>query len=1284
MSELTSHIHLTNECKSLIKELHVRLDDIKARIDELLTDGWQFERVQSLSRLVNGLTETLTVTGLPAVAIIATELQTNVQRLLACNSSPGKKEIRNLERLFGELLPRMQPVSYAHVLQQLETIQRRSHNHANSTAFIAAEASSQTELWAQALKEGGYQTRLFTDAHALILTLQDEPAELPAIIVLDLSSAGVDSDSRSEQLMAIARQLRIPVVCLGENRDVQAYLYALRAGATRYMEKPVESAGLLNMLEELVDGVPRHPLRALLVNEDSLVLRAHAAVLAAAGLDVNTLTEPLQVFAAVDDWQPDIVVIDGDMQEMTALELAGILHSRNGFSKKAILRLSSGAVAGKETVTLNPAWGIELAKPVQANTLLDLIDELARSMRRDHDTTELLQQVISERERIYEALDEHALVSITDRHGNITYANRKFCDVSGYSHDELIGQNHRIIKSGQHRPEFYKQLWRTIARGNIWKGIICNQRKDGSLYWVVSTIVPYMDKKSGKPYRYTSIRTDITELKSIEKQLQLRNVAIEAAANGIVIIEAQDPEMPVIYANSAFEAITGYPMSEILGNSLRLLLSDNSSQTNLDDLYRVMGEENSINYVLRSNRKDGGQFWGELSIARVHNEHGALSHYIGILKDITSRVRAEQELLESRQNLLATLQSSRDGILAVDDERRIIFMSEQYIRIANVPEKLLNNGTEHTRILEQVVDRVKDPEQFLQRIEEIYSKLNEVSFDIVEFTDGRILERESMPLIRENKPSGRVWSLKDITDIVHAREDLVSLKERLRLGLNYANIGIWDWNISTGQLVWTERIAPLFGYPAGELETTFDNFLNAIYPEDRQAVIDAVNAAIEKDEHYEIEHRVVWPDGTVRWLLERGAVVRDADGTALQMLGTVQDIDAHKRAELALVAAREEAERANLAKSEFLSQMSHELRTPMNSVLGFAQLMQYSGDLSSEHAASVHEIIRAGEHLLQLINQVLDLSRVESGNVALSIESVALCPVVEECVAMVASIASRRGIEIDHSACSGAYIHADRVRLKQVVLNLLSNAVKYNRELGRVSVDVQIPEDGERARIFISDTGPGISREQIERLFEPFDRLDADASDIEGTGIGLTLTRRLVEMMGGTIGVHSEPGKGSSFWIELPLDHVSSADACNQDGCDTADKRTTPSHVAAQNTVLYIDDNPANIRLVNGILSQMLDVALLTAHSAELGIELAMSRHPDVILLDINMPNIDGHETLRLLRADEHLATIPVIAISAYALHSDIGRSNAAGFTEYLTKPLQVDALLSILARYLK
>jgi len=396
--------------------------------------------------------------------------------------------------------------------------------------------------------------------------------------------------------------------------------------------------------------------------------------------------------------------------------------------------------------------------------------------------------------------------------------------------------------------------------------------------------------------------------------------------------------------------------------------------------------------------------------------------------------------------------------------------------------------------------------------------------------------------------------------------------------------------------------------------------------------------------------------------------------TELQLRSEQMEAEVIQRSQ-ELQASNRELRAASAAKSEFLSRMSHELRTPLNAILGFSQLLEME-IVDPQQAEFIDHIGKAGRHLLGLIDEVLDIARIESGNLRLSVEPVRVADVVEAALGMVRPMANARRLRVHEppSANSNEYVRADHQRLQQVLVNLLANAVKYNREDGEISVDC-IAVDDRRVRIVVSDTGPGIAPDDVERLFRPFERLGAEQTEVEGTGLGLALTKYLVDAMGGEIGVSSEVGVGTAFWVELLL--------CDSPANQVRDRladQTTPAHASdVLRTVLYVEDNISNIKLVDHILSRRARVTFMVAMMGRLALDLAREHQPDVILLDMHLPDMSGDELLRELRADDRTASATIAMLSADATPGQVRRMLENGADHYLTKPFDIPDLLAII-----
>jgi PAS domain S-box-containing protein len=469
---------------------------------------------------------------------------------------------------------------------------------------------------------------------------------------------------------------------------------------------------------------------------------------------------------------------------------------------------------------------------------------------------------------------------------------------------------------------------------------------------------------------------------------------------------------------------------------------------------------------------------------------------------------------------------------------------------------------------------------------------------------------------------------------------------------------------------WNRGAARLKGYTADEI---IGRHFSAFYtPEDLAAgkpeiaLATAAEAGSYVDDGWRVRR-----DGSLFWASVNITVVRDDGGSVLGFAKVTRDMTERRLAAQSLAEANEALVQASNAKNEFLSRMSHELRTPLNAILGFAQLLELD-DLRADQRDSLVQIVRAGNHLLDLINEVLDISRIETGHLALSIEPVAVGDVIGEALNLVRPMAASRRIYVPDRPPGSAdlFVMADHQRLKQVLLNLLANAVKYNHDGGTIAITCG-PVFGGRVRVSVSDSGPGIASDKMSLLFKPFERLGAEQTHVEGTGLGLALARRLVEAMGGAIDVESAPGHGSTFSVELPHAPRPAETAASE-------RPAVEAAPAGALSILYIEDNLSNLKLVERILLRRPQVRLIPAMQASLGIELAREHQPDLVLLDMNLPDLPGDVVLQRLKSDVRTARIPVVIVTADATPGQVQRLKAAGAVDYLTKPFSIADLLGI------
>jgi PAS domain S-box-containing protein len=519
-------------------------------------------------------------------------------------------------------------------------------------------------------------------------------------------------------------------------------------------------------------------------------------------------------------------------------------------------------------------------------------------------------------------------------------------------------------------------------------------------------------------------------------------------------------------------------------------------------------------------------------------------------------------------------------------------------------------------------------------------------------------------------PSYGVAQMEDITHRKHAE---AQLQERFHELTTNVDVGFLVRQVDPPEFhYFNPAFLKIFGFDPTGPAPTHSRTMSTVSPEHAEKV-DAILAAAAAGERVEATWRYVRQDGESRWVTARISPIIDADGQIRRLTGLFEDVTDRKEAEAVALAAVAEAEQANAAKTEFLSRMSHELRTPLNAVLGFGQLIEMD-ESSAQHQKWAKHILEAGRHLLALIDEVLDITRVEAGAIRLSMEPVRVADVVDQSVEMLCPLAVHRGIGvIVDKQLMDTHVLADHQRFRQVVVNILANAVKYNKLGGTVRIAGELLADG-WFRLTISDTGIGIAEQDLPRLFQPFERLSAEGSDVEGNGLGLAFSKRLIAEMGGQIGVQSSLGRGSSFWVELPISDAPSVRIEDMrqaiDSAPSTDRRTT---------VLYIEDNESNVRLMEQIVARRPQVDLVNAMLGGTGLEMALTHQPDLILLDLHLPDIPGEQVLRRLRADPRTTGTPIVVLSADATIDQPKRLIDQGATSYLTKPFDIPRLLRLI-----
>ena len=789
----------------------------------------------------------------------------------------------------------------------------------------------------------------------------------------------------------------------------------------------------------------------------------------------------------------------------------------------------------------------------------------------------------------------------------------------------------------------------------------------------------------------TSERRALQQSKAADQRM-LR-VLVERTEQGVWFI---DTEHRTTDANPAMCRLLATPLAQLRGRPVWDFVDEAGAAALRETLARRrLGLAEA--YELTLVAADGTRHHCVNNATPLTDAAGQPVGSVGLWTDITALKDAERRLAEQSQALTLTVEALHEGVFTSGRDGRAMVWNQRLLELLDLPEALLRQRPTIDQIRQFQIARgdfAHDPvfgsPERRRGVGATYRRLTK---------DGRLLEVEG----REAADGCLVRTYRDVTADARAAEALRLSEQRFRTMADAAPALIWLGDADGRPLWFNQRWLACTGRTlAAELQHTW---ADRMHPDDLARCLQAYQQAAARRAPFELEYRVPCADGRLAWVADHGTTRWASDGGFEGYTCYGWDITERKAAQQALAAARDEAERLSRAKSEFLSRMSHELRTPLNAVLGFAQLL--AGDtaepLTPRQHERVQELRRGGAHLLELINDVLDLARIEAGTLRLQPQAVALDCVVRECEALVAPLLLQHGVQLLVQGPEPRHVLADPTRLRQVVLNLLSNAAKYNRRGG--TARLVWADAGERLRLEVHDEGAGLTPAQQARLFSPFERLGAEHGPVEGTGIGLALSKWLVERMGGAIGVCSSPGAGSCFWVELQATSAplspgltkatdpappGAAAVAASSGAPAASIPMPPltplspaTPAGALRRVLYIEDNEVNRLLMQGMLAQRPALELQLAALPEQGLAMAQAEPPALVLLDIQLPGIDGFEVLARLRADRRTAAVPVVAVSANAMPADRERAARAGFDEYVTKPIDMAQLLAVLDRWL-
>lgn len=975
-----------------------------------------------------------------------------------------------------------------------------------------------------------------------------------------------------------------------------------------------------------------------------------------------------------------------------------------------VLRIREALNAGRkvsEEILNYTKDGREYLNSLEITPLRNASGALAGFMAIQRDVTERRRRE-TELTNFRMAVEQAAnAIAITDVDGSIEYVNPAFERVTGYTAAEVVGHNPRVLKSGRQQDGFYKELWGTITSGKTWHGNFENRRKDGTMYWESATISPVFDA-DGKVCRFIAVKENITERVEAQEALAREHdklLQVLRAASEVSII-ATDAAGIITIFNEGAQNMLGYTAEEVIGKRTPEIFHLRAEvEARAAELCKALGrpvgagfevftagaarcgsEVRDWTYVA----KDGRQIPVSLVVTAVYGQGGAITGFLGIAQDVSNAKRAERALRASEELLEQTGQVAGVGGWELD------------LRTNEV------RHTRQTRMLHELdPDQKLELEDGLSFYEPEYREIMRAAVERASSTgeswdiEARFVTKKGRRLwvraighaeMKDGKAVRLYGTFQDITEQKRAAAALQDERQRLANVIKAANLGTWEWNLRTGDLTLNERWAEICGYTLAELgKTNLETWRQLVHPEDLAATLETLERHRSGElGFYDAVFRMRHKEGHWVWVRAAGRVIgRSQDGEPLTMYGTHADITHGKVREQELRLANERliketarAEEASRAKGEFLANMSHEIRTPLNAIIGMSDLLER--DPQNPDTREFLETIRSsGVTLLQLINDILDVSKIEAGQLKLESAPFNLRECMAGCISTVAVSAKARGLEMRVNVAQDApeVVAGDALRLRQIIVNLLSNAVKFT-EKGCVELRVA-PAVGGGVLFEVQDTGIGIRPEDHDKLFRDFSQVDASTSRrYGGTGLGLAITRRLVGMMGGTITFKSTSGRGSTFRVEIPLASAGPVPVALGSSAIVQDLPLDPSFAARfPLKILIVEDNAVNQRVAAVMLKRLGYDPVLTSNGRE-ALEAFAAGMFDLVFMDVQMPVMDGLEATKNLRMQYQGANAPwIVALTANAMHGESDACLAAGMDDYVAKPVRQDQLAMALRK---